>query len=122
MDRARSAGVFRMSVIKTINARFSAAAPGYDISAAVQKSAAEKLAALIPALTPRHILDIGCGTGQLTCLLRRRWPVSEIVALDAATGMIEQARIRTAGDTQTKWLVADITKFTPATPFDLVAS
>jgi ubiquinone/menaquinone biosynthesis C-methylase UbiE len=37
-------------------------------------------------------LDLGCGPGQIPIMMAARWPGLRIVGLDAAPGMIEQAR------------------------------
>ncbi len=110
-----------MSILHTVNARFSAAAANYDASAKVQQGAAEKLLALLPeALSPRRMLDLGCGSGQLTRRLRARWPAAEIHAVDVAAGMIAEARRRSTDNTH--WSLADISTFSASDPFDLVAS
>ncbi len=47
---------------------------------------------------PGAILDVGCGTGRLLREAHLRWPEADIVGVDAAAGMIEQARgLATAG-------------------------
>jgi malonyl-CoA O-methyltransferase len=40
------------------------------------------------------ILEIGCGTGALTVMLRNAWPDAEITALDLAPAMLEAAKRR----------------------------
>jgi ubiquinone/menaquinone biosynthesis C-methylase UbiE len=42
--------------------------------------------------TPEVVLDIGCGTGRLLRKVRERWPKARLIGVDAATGMIENAR------------------------------
>jgi trans-aconitate 2-methyltransferase len=41
---------------------------------------------------PASILDLGCGPGHLTAVLRERWPGASVVGLDASPAMIERAR------------------------------
>ena len=45
-----------------------------------------------------RVLDAGCGTGQVTALLRDRLPHGEVVALDGSSAMIERARERLGDD------------------------
>jgi ubiquinone/menaquinone biosynthesis C-methylase UbiE len=51
------------------------------------------LAAL--ASTPRRVLDLGTGTGAVARLLAERFPDAEIVGVDIAARMIEEARRKT---------------------------
>lgn len=41
---------------------------------------------------PRRVVDLGCGPGELTAVLARRWPNAEVVGLDASPEMIDRAR------------------------------
>jgi ubiquinone/menaquinone biosynthesis C-methylase UbiE len=41
---------------------------------------------------PKAILDIGCGTGRLLRKAQQRWPEAEIIGVDPAENMIEQAK------------------------------
>lgn len=43
-------------------------------------------------INPARILDLGCGTGQFTSQLKRRYPKAEIVGFDIAYHMLLQAR------------------------------
>ena len=38
------------------------------------------------------ILDVGCGTGRLLRAASRRWPRAELVGVDPAVQMVNQAR------------------------------
>jgi trans-aconitate 2-methyltransferase len=46
----------------------------------------------IDADAPSTVVDLGCGPGTLTTLLRARWPDADILGLDSSPQMIEKAR------------------------------
>ena len=62
------------------------------------------LLARVPAETPRVVVDLGCGPGNLTALQAARWPGEEVTGIDSSPEMIEAAR-EVAGVT---WEVADL--------------
>lgn len=84
--------------IRTVGNRFSEKAGTYDQFALVQKKMAEQLQQLIFTAVPpekvTQLLEIGCGTGGLTRLLRRHFSEAEYQAIDMAPGMLDQARNR----------------------------
>lgn len=53
---------------------------------------------------PKRILDIGCGPGNSTILLARRWPKAEIIGLDSSAEMIARAQ---ADYPQLQWVHKD---------------
>jgi trans-aconitate 2-methyltransferase len=69
--------------------------------------------------SPRHIVDLGCGPGNSTNALRRRWPHARITGVDSSPAMIDTARkAHPEGD----WIMADAKSWTAAEPVDLVFS
>lgn len=53
--------------------------------------------AALPA-PPRRVLDLGTGTGLAAFLSARRFPEAEVVGVDLAEGMVEQARQATPAE------------------------
>lgn len=53
---------------------------------------AKDLISRIEAINPKKILDVGCGSGNSTHELKKRWPNSEIIGIDNSKAMIEKAR------------------------------
>jgi len=112
-----------------VSQRFSQAVDTYDAHAVLQREVAERLIAHIEftRLKPARILDIGCGTGYFTGLLRKRFKRAHIVALDIATAMSETAKKkyghRLPWQAKTQFAAADALSlpFHDAT-FDLVCS
>lgn len=70
---------------------FSRAVNTYESWASVQKEVAELLWAELPAITPHHILEIGCGTGLYTGLLVKHFTQSRIITLDISLAMTRHA-------------------------------
>ena len=73
----------------------------------------------LSGLEPRRIWDLGCGTGDMTRLLARRWPQAEVVGIDQSSEMLAKAAA-TAGEV--RWLEADIATWSPPQPADLLFS
>jgi trans-aconitate 2-methyltransferase len=46
----------------------------------------------VAADSPRRVVDLGCGSGELTTALAGRWPSAEVAGIDSSAEMIEQAR------------------------------
>ena len=77
------------------------------------------LLARISHLAPGSIIDVGCGPGNSTAVLRTRWPEAKILGLDNSQSMIDAAhKAYPEGD----WLVADIENYASSKSFDLVFS
>jgi malonyl-CoA O-methyltransferase len=105
---------------RKIQKRFSAAAPEYARSATVQSSVARELAARISLRPGEKVLDVGCGTLILSEFLLGQGIPVDIFAVDAAEGMVREARSRSLA---TSCLVADGCRLPfQSAFFDLVAS
>jgi trans-aconitate 2-methyltransferase len=64
-----------------------------------------ELVARVAADAPGPVVDLGCGPGNLTTLLRERWPGADILGLDSSPEMIEKAQ---AAATDIVFEVADL--------------
>jgi trans-aconitate 2-methyltransferase len=62
------------------------------------------LAARVEVANPADIIDIGCGPGNSTHVLRERWPEARITGLDSSPEMLEAAR---KSYPQEQWVQAD---------------
>ena len=77
------------------------------------------LLARIDLAAPRRIIDLGCGPGNSTGLLRERWPEAAITGLDSSPEMLDAARRDHPG---IEFIGGDIARWAPAEPYDLVFS
>ena len=89
---------------QAIQRRFERAADAYDTFSVVQRAMADNLVASIEC-DPLSILELGCGTGYLTALLRDRFRDAAIEAVDFAPAMIARASERVPN---VRFVVADI--------------
>lgn len=78
---------------------------------------AGELLARIPLDAPGDVVDLGCGPGNSTALLRARWPNAHLTGLDNAPGMIAAAR---ASGTKADWLEADLENWEPDRALDVI--
>ena len=85
---------------------FGMAATGYDRLARLQRLVGGCLADRLPAdRGVRRVVDLGCGTGFFLPLLRQRYPLAELLAVDLSEGMVRFARENRSLDAH--WLVGD---------------
>ncbi|MGW4489428.1 trans-aconitate 2-methyltransferase [Amycolatopsis sp. NPDC004368] len=75
------------------------------------------LIARISADAPRRVVDLGCGPGNLTLDLGRRWPGAVLEALDSSPEMVAAARSRGVDAA-----VADVRTWEPRPDTDVVVS
>jgi len=71
--------------------------------------------------SPRRIVDLGCGSGNVTGLLAERWSRASIVALDSSAEMLAAAREKTGAEA-IEWQLVELASWRPSAPFDLVFS
>jgi trans-aconitate 2-methyltransferase len=78
---------------------------------------AVELLARVPLRTPAHVIDLGCGPGNSTALLARRWPKARLEGLDSSEPMLDQAR---RSGIQATWHSGDIPTWRPNRQYDVI--
>jgi trans-aconitate 2-methyltransferase len=73
----------------------------------------------IDLAAPALVYDLGCGAGNVTRLLRARWPAARIVGIDSSPEMLERARSAVPDVT---WERRDLATWSPDEPGDVVFS
>ncbi len=71
----------------------------------------------VGARQPRRVVDLGCGPGNLTVQLARRWPDAVVEAVDSSPEMVAAARERGVDAT-----VGDLRTWTPQPDTDVLLS
>lgn len=78
---------------------------------------ATDLIAQIHLDNPGVIYDLGCGAGNVTNLLKQRWPNAEIIGIDSSADMLAKAATET---TEITWINADINQWNAEKPANLI--
>ena len=78
---------------------------------------AVELLARVNHRSPNRVIDLGCGPGNSTALLARRWPKAKLEGLDSSEPMLDQARRSGINAT---WLSGDIPGWTPKKRYDVI--
>ncbi|MBA2652358.1 MAG: malonyl-ACP O-methyltransferase BioC [Tatlockia sp.] len=73
---------------------FNKHAQEYEKAARVQNEIGERLFERLHYLkiSPRYVLDLGCGTGRFTPMLKKLYPQAQIIGLDLSEAMLIQAK------------------------------
>ncbi|WP_240197322.1 trans-aconitate 2-methyltransferase [Nonomuraea lactucae] len=77
------------------------------------------LIARVGADKPAYVVDAGCGSGELTLELARRWPEATVEGFDSSPAMIAKARELRAAP---RFTVADVTMWRPDRGVDMLVS
>jgi trans-aconitate 2-methyltransferase len=77
------------------------------------------LVARVGADTPRAVVDLGCGPGNLTVTLAQRWPRARITGLDSSPEMIARAQQL---DSPVGFGLTDLREWSPTPEVDVVVS
>ena len=77
------------------------------------------LLARIPGEVAGPVVDLGCGPGNVTGVLARRWPSAELVGVDSSPEMLARAR---AGLPEARFVEASIAEWSPEFPPEVIFS
>jgi trans-aconitate 2-methyltransferase len=77
------------------------------------------LIAHIPLEHPQTVVDLGCGTGNVTRILRDRWPQAHITGVDGSPQMLSEARKVKA---DIAWEQSQLDVWDPTEKYDLIFS
>jgi trans-aconitate 2-methyltransferase len=69
--------------------------------------------------SPQRVVDLGCGPGNSTAVLARRWAGATLIGVDQSPEMLRIAR---GSGVRARWIGADLREWTPDEPLDLVFS
>jgi trans-aconitate 2-methyltransferase len=82
-----------------------------------------ELVGRVGAEAPARVVDLGCGHGELTVTLARRWPDAAIEGVDSSTEMITAARELAAGHPgKLGFAVGNLADWAPDGPVDVIVS
>ena len=80
------------------------------------------LTARVHADAPRHVVDLGCGPGNLTATLAGRWPTAEVTGLDSSAEMLDQSGAHADQFANLSFSQADIAGWMPSRDTDVVVT
>lgn len=80
-----------------------------------------ELVARIRVDDARRVVDLGCGPGHLSHVLRARWPRATVVGVDASAQMVAQARADD-DDPRTRYELADLRTWRAVDPVDVLVT
>jgi trans-aconitate 2-methyltransferase len=75
------------------------------------------LLARVPLEAPAEVVDLGCGPGHVTRLLKARWPLARMTGVDGSREMLDLARREVP---EGCWEQADLAEWRPEGPVDLL--
>jgi trans-aconitate 2-methyltransferase len=81
----------------------------------------------VAAERPATVVDLGCGTGELTASLARRWPDADVLGIDSSTAMLDRAAdvadaTRATGQGRLRFEQGDAARWRPSAPVDVLVT
>jgi trans-aconitate 2-methyltransferase len=80
------------------------------------------LVAQVRAEKPLRVVDLGCGSGELTATLAERWRGAEVIGVDSSPQMIERARALTGAPPNLRFEIGDIADWRIGPGVDVMVS
>jgi trans-aconitate 2-methyltransferase len=77
------------------------------------------LLAQVPLPAPTRVVDLGCGAGNVSAILKQRFPAAEVTGVDSSASMLEKAR---AAAPTCRFEQGDFATWRPANAPDLIYS
>ena len=71
---------------------------------------------------PIKVLDLGCGTGNITLAVKKRYPRAQVTCVDLAERMIELAQFKLSEYDDIKYKVGDLRNIQFESDYDLILS
>lgn len=79
--------------LRQLRRSFGRAAANYSAIAVLQREVESRLLEqldYLEAKVPARIVDLGCGPGRASAAMKKRWPKSEVIAVDVALPMLRE--------------------------------
>ncbi|QDT97620.1 trans-aconitate 2-methyltransferase [Gimesia aquarii] len=77
------------------------------------------LASRVEIKNPKEIIDVGCGPGNSTAVIAKRWPEAQISGFDSSHAMLKTAKNSVP---KVHWFQADVATWQPEVCYDLIFS
>jgi len=73
----------------------------------------------IPDFAVRHVADLGAGAGNVTKLIKERWPAATVVGVEGSPEMVAAGR---KAAPEVEWQQQDLASWNPQAQYDLIYS
>ncbi len=73
----------------------------------------------IDVAEPGEVVDLGAGAGNVTRLIKMRWPTARVTGVDTSPEMLAKAA---AAAPEITWVLADLGRWRPERPVDVIYS
>ncbi len=69
-----------------------------------------------------RVMDMGCGTGNVTLMIKKKYPNAVVTCLDMAVNMLEEAKQKLKDYSDIRYVVADFSDYEFDARFDAIVS
>ena len=70
----------------------------------------------VPVSDPHSVVDLGCGTGNVTQIMAQRWGTAQVTGVDLSKEMLSKASSAVSASERIEWVEADAREYVPASP------